>query len=253
MTSQRLPALRRNLDARQRDSIVLWTHLGLGDQICMAQLIEFWASGGRHVVLPVKPRNAVMISDLYAYLPTVEVCALPSDDPREERESVRKLARDRQVLLVTAGHELLKPVRRRFPDIGLNRALARCGLLWTDTLQSHRLREHVLRQVQMPPPSEPFAFVDQHIPGRPIPRDVIARLEVEGLRVIANPREVPLASLFMVMDRAQEAHYVSSAPLCLALTCGARSAKTFHYMTDPRFSAAADFSVPLLEIPIWTR
>jgi hypothetical protein len=215
---------------------ILWTHPGLGDQICNARIIETFVEHhpGDRILLPTKRKYKKQVSQIYSYLKGVKPIPVPNN-PRLE-------------ILVIWGYQLLfgaglqvvgrwKLNRVRNPKNGVHLSLSSrfnvtVGLHPKD-LVSSRLREHLLAGKQVIPPEAPFAFIDTH-PGthREVPQTVIDSIQARGLDLVFNDNSVPLHELCLLIDSAQELHMVGSAPLCLALTIGSQNPVKIYYAHD---------------------
>lgn len=237
--------LGKSVEASSREQVVLHGHLGLGDQIASALAVEAWSAQVPWIVIPSKPKHADQVATLFAYLPNVEVVALSTDDPRQELEQVRTLARSRKAGLVSAGWSTYAWACRAFPELGINSQLLAAALILRRDARSQRLRQHVLSLAQIEGPPEPYVFVDHH-PGteREIPANVYA---ASGLRVVHNPRDQPLMALAALIDGARELHLVSSAPLCLALSADLGAGTRVRYRSGAFAPLKLDYPVSWTE------
>ena len=68
---------------RARKQFIFWGHLGLGDQICSAKLLEHWSDLGCEVHVPCKRRNLDNLEQMFAYLEGVSFHPI-SDNPDQE-------------------------------------------------------------------------------------------------------------------------------------------------------------------------
>ena len=203
--------------------VLLGCHLGLGDQVCIAKALERWAEGGRRVVMPVWEHNMKTVSEIFAYLPKLELISMRAEF-RDIPELVRQLeqtAGELKCEFVEGGYSRLSAMSWLFPERGLINLLSLCLLVNLESPVSDRLRSHVLKLNKSVKPQHPYAFVD-HWPGTPreIPGDVLSACSAKGLQLVHNPREQPFLELAQLMAEAEELHLVPSAPLCLAIVLG---------------------------------
>lgn len=211
--------LRSNLDAANAPRVVLFGHLGLGDQLSLIPSIEEWASRADLVLLPVKMRNISTMRHAVSYLPNVETIGISDEIPAHlEPSAARSIARRHQAKIVDAGRYVFYWAQRAFPEFGINRCLSLSALSYPTSMTSHRFATHLANVDAWQPPSGVFAFVDHH-PGTPrqVPRQLMDELASRVDTVVLNPRDVPLLRLHLAMSEASELHLVSSAPLCMAL------------------------------------
>ena len=214
-----------------RQGIIFWGHLGLGDQISAARAIEMFIDKGLVVVIPTFKKNLDFISSTYGAWDRVVVAEI-SNNAQFETAEVLRLKKEYGFRIVVAGHSFLGLVDRIHGGICLNEKLNFCAGLGPGELVSTRMRESLSLLDQLPVPQNPYAFIDHH-PGtdRELPYQVLDGLKSRGLEVINNPRNVPLSSLLNLIDGADELHFVASAPLCLALTVDAKPKLKYYYRT----------------------
>lgn len=238
----------RCLDASR---VVLWGHLGLGDQISTFSAVQTWAARGHEVILPCKSKNAEMLSSIYGGLSGVRLHALGADDSRSEREQICQLSRNTRSVTMEAGHALLPLLLWLFPEMGLNGVLALAAFSDPSQLQSPELRRRISLLPQIDPPAEEFAFVDHH-PGtsREVPQLVLRSIQERGLLTVPNPRDVTMWSTLGLLDSAAEIHLVSSAPLCLALAANARSPLRIRYREAGARGLMRDYDSTWLEVAL---
>jgi hypothetical protein len=201
-------------------------------------------------VIPVKPRNLRNVERFFAYIPNVEVVALPSDNPAEEVFRVQEMAAQTGAGLIQAGRNTYGCISHAFPEYGINRHLLLCGLASRSSAVSVRFRSHVLGLGDCPLPlEEKYVFVDHH-PGteREIPMGQFDGWP-DALRV-TNPLDVPLHSLATVMEQAAELHLVSSAPLCLALTADLGKGRRVRYRVGDNAPLKLDYPLSWEEIAL---
>ena len=183
---------------------ILWTHPGLGDQICNARIIETFVEHhpGDRILLPTKRKYKKQVSQIYSYLEGVKPIPVPNN-PRLEIFVIWGYQ-----LLFGAGLQVVgrwKLNRVRNPKNGVHLSLSSrfnvtVGLHPKD-LVSSRLREHLLAGKQVIPPETPFAFIDTH-PGthREVPQTVIDSIQARGLELVFNDNSVPLHELCLLID-----------------------------------------------------
>jgi hypothetical protein len=244
-------SIERNIELREQGRVLLWTHLGLGDQISAARIVESYLASGTEVIWPVKTRNIDFMKIAYGRLPGLELIEVP-DFNKHEWSLVRRISKANRVKIVVAGHSLLRPLSEAFPELPLNSLFNLSVGIHPMDLVSPDLRERLGTSQQAPIPSVPFAFVDHH-PGTPreIPLEVLSGVSSRGLLIFNNPRFLNLTKVVSLMDAADELHLVASAPLCLALTIGARAKVKVHYdsLGDPIANSYEGWSsVPISEI-----
>lgn len=215
-----------------KNGIIFWGHLGLGDQISAARAIEMFVDQGLVVVIPTKTKNMEFISSIYGKWNCVIVAEISNNAAHEVSEILR-LKTKYNFRIVVAGHSFLKFLEKNYQDLCLNEKLNFFAGLELGQLISIKMRESLAVLDQFPVPKQPYAFLDHH-PGtdREIPLKIIDHLKSRGLEVIANPRNVPLSNLLNLLDNASELHLVASAPLCLALTVNAKSKLKYYYRTN---------------------
>jgi hypothetical protein len=227
--------IQRNMDLRGANRVVLWTHLGLGDQISAARILESYLDSGTQVFWPVKKRNLSFMNSAFGSLEGLELIEI-DDSPEYERSVVKGISKSSRAKIVMAGHRVLNPLRQSFPHLPFNSLFNISVGMSPSDLVAPNLRVRLSSQEQCLVPGVPFAFVDHH-PGTPreIPAGVLASIESRGLLVVHNPRGTELSGIMPLLDEAEELHLVGSAPLCLALTIDARAKSRTHYdsMGDP--------------------
>jgi len=226
--------VRKNRRALDGGRIILWSHLGLGDQISASRIVERISKRNVEIIWPVKPRNFDFLN--YAFQDFTKLSIVKLNENSREDIQVAKLAIRTKSKVVSLGHARLSAMSSLFPEYALNSLFNLFLGIDPLDLVSQSLRKSLLRLNQEKPPKEPFAFVDHH-PGsaREIPCQVLWAVQERGLRVIENPRGVPLYSMVELLDSAQELHLVNSAPLCLALAIDAAAQVRIHYdsLNDP--------------------
>jgi hypothetical protein len=242
----------KNLDAANFDAVVLWGHLGLGDQICSARSIELWSQRVDLLIIPVKMRNLIAVTNFFGYLTNIAVLPMESDEPSDEHFEVHKIALQYSAAVVDAGRGLYSTLRRIFPEYGINRALAMSAVTNPTVLSSIMLGNHLADTRQTAPPKHPYAFIDHHpgIQGREIPRTILEGLEKKGLVLVYNSLGAPLSEHLLLMRYATELHMVSSAPLCLALTAGTSATTRVAYRSQSQALLLQDYGSDWSEVNI---
>lgn len=209
--------------------LLLWTHLGLGDQISMARVLEERCDANDVVFLPAKKRNEKHVREIFSYIGNLQVLPVPNSS-RLERLAVSALSMALRARLEEVGHSKLPSIRKNFPGLHLNSQFNVAAGLDPADLVSHRLHNHLLSLWQAPPPDFDYAFVDHHrFTDREIPTKELEEIEKRGLRVVENDHSLPLQCQLEIMKRAKELHMVASAPLCLALTTGIRNKSNIYW------------------------
>jgi len=239
-----LDRIKRNIDLRGANRVVLWTHLGLGDQISAARILESYLDSGTQVFWPVKKRNLSFMKAAFGSLEGLELVEI-EDSPESMRSTVKGISISSRAKIVIAGHHTLNPLRQSFPNLPFNSLFNLSVGMSPGDLVAPNLRFRLSSQEQSVSPSVPFAFVDHH-PGTPreIPASALASIESKGLLVVHNPRATELSSIVPLLDDAEELHLVASAPLCLALAIDSKAKSRTHYdsLDDPIPAAYARWS-----------
>jgi hypothetical protein len=214
-----------------RKSVILWSHLGLGDQISSASLIENLTKRIETLIIPTKKRNLDFIFSTFGNWEGVQIEEVDDDSLCESRE-IQRLVRKHQCRVLVFGHHTLPIACLQLGEVCLNDLLSYSKKIPSGPLVSSKLRDSLNKCHQATPPSKPFAFVDHH-PGtsRAIPNRFLDEIRDRGLEVYSNPQHIPLYALLRILDEAEELHLVASAPLCLALTIDARAKKRVYYRT----------------------
>lgn len=248
-----LSSWRRNLLIRDSNvDCVVWTHSGVGDILSQLHAISHFASSRRRVVLPILPHVHMALSALLEEMSSITPVILEYPTRgNSERNQVGRISRALNLPVVTAGHETYAAVARLFPDRSLNWQLNASAGLDVSDLRIRPLLDLLLEQDQIVPPEERYAFVDHH-PGtaREIPVAILESIRDRGLNVLLNPRREPLLRLAAVMDRADELHCVSSAPLCLALAGDLAKGRRFRYRTAQLHPLLLDYPSDWVEIAL---
>jgi hypothetical protein len=230
-----LDRIRRNIDLRGENRVLLWTHLGLGDQISAARILKSYLDFGSEVFWPVKTRNFSFMNAAFGSLEGLELIEI-SDSPEREASIVKGISESFGAKIVVAGHRVFNPLRQAFPDLPFNSLFNLSVGMNPMDLVAPDLRARLNGQEQCMSPDVPFAFVDHH-PGtsREIPSDVLSAIQSRGLLIVQNPRGTELSQIMPLLDDAEELHLVASAPLCLALTIDAKAKSRTHYdsLADP--------------------
>jgi hypothetical protein len=220
--------VKKNIRALDSGKVLLWSHLGLGDQISASRLVEELVKQQISVVWPVKQKNFDFLKVAFADVDGLSLVKI-NDNTREDFQ-VTKISIQTGSRVVSLGHSHLSAMHYLFPEYSLNSLFNLFVGMDPLKLVSLRLRDRISRTAQLMPPTEPFAFLDHH-PGtvREIPQEVLSALRERGLRLVDNPRDAPLYSTVRLLDSAQEIHLVNSAPLCLALTIDATAPVRINY------------------------
>jgi hypothetical protein len=219
----------KNILLRGESRVVLWTHLGLGDQISAAQIVQSYLTAGTQVIWPVKKKNFNFMCEVYGAVPGIELHVI-SDSQSDEIAAIRLISKRSRAAVVVAGHSIFQPLRLAFPELSINSMFNLSVGIDSKNLVSPYFRNLLAALEPASVPSVPFAFVDHH-PGtsREIPDNVLIGIHKRGLEVVLNPREIPLSRALDYLDKAEELHLVPSAPLCLALTVDAKAKVRIHY------------------------
>lgn len=215
---------------QSRKPVIIWYHLGLGDQVLMARVLETWSQSHVKIHVPAKKRNIDSLRQLYSYLSNV-IWHEISDDPNRESEDVHALAASLQLPTVNAGQAKLLMLRRIFPELGLNQLLALSANVLVNDLSSARMRAAVLGSEGIE--RLDYAFVDWR-PGtsRAIDERNLTEIRNRGLEIVVNDVNSPFTAIAPILAQAQELHLVGSAPLCLAMVLGIQPKSAFFYRLD---------------------
>jgi hypothetical protein len=244
--------IEQNLAALNSASVVLWGHLGFGDQISLAISIELWSHRVDRVIVPVKSRNLDEISKIFGYLPNVRLIGLTSDDPLAEEAEVQRIAADNSCKIIDGGRDLFYSIRNSFPEMGINRALALASTTNPESLTSNLLSQHMLTLSQLSAPRQPYAFIDHQpgVRGREIPQSLLLTVKDRGLEVIFNSMEFPLSQHALLIQSAAELHMITSAPLCLALASGSSAVIKVAYPISSELVLCNDYGSLWQEVNI---
>lgn len=202
--------------------IVLWTHLGLGDQISMAKLFEELEHQGFELHIPCKERNLNNLSQMFSYLRCV-IWHPISNNPKLEKSEVLRLASSLSVPVVDLGRFVLEYLRWIRPDKGLNTLMMLSGGLDTKGLFSARFRQWVLSLDQITPPQEDYLFENWEASQRVWQRPAFLSKEFAGLMSVSPESRYPLFQYALILDSAKLIAVPGSAFMCLAMVIGARS------------------------------
>jgi len=226
--------LARNISLKGSPRVLLWGHLGLGDQISMASTYEEWARLSEEVFVPSKPRNVAELKSIFSYIPNLSILELDGNDPFVERENVAAMAARTGAEVVDGGRQLYGLLSRLFPRLGINRVLSLCLGSNPTSLASESLSLHLGSHQEVPIPQEPFALIDHHpdVPSRRIPAEMLSRIARRFDTVVHNPREASMTDLYGLMASASELHLIASAPLCLALATGLGAERKVAYIPN---------------------
>ena len=155
------------------------------------------------------------------------------DNKEFELTTIRDYSSITGFKIVKAGHDIFWGLEYLFPDLGINGLLNKACMIGKVNLKSAQVLEQLKLLEQYPVPNVPYVLVDHH-PGtwREIPSEALTGLK-ENFKVIENPRDIPLFSLVSLIECAQEIHFVTSAPLCLALMIRQNAEHCFAYCAPP--------------------
>ena len=214
-------ALRRCINSiancREQSRVLLFSNLGLGDQISLIPAYEYWTGLGIEVIVPVKNRNHGSLGELCKHLPDLHLVGFDMDSIASETIAIYRFAKVNNIAVVDGGRRTYRSVSRFFPELGINGRLALAIGSDPSRLVSETLRRR-FEDTDGEVPDENYAFVDHHEhTRREIPPGVLESVRLRGLDLRFNDRTVPISEMGHVMARAKELHLVSSAPLCLAL------------------------------------
>ena len=212
--------------------VIFWGHLGLGDQISNAVIIETLLEKHEFVVLPTKQRNIPFIEATFGKWNGILVVPI-KDTPKNESIEILKIKLKFMFPIQIIGHHLLTFADKLLGEVSLNEKFNHLAGIPREKLVSERLRESCLAWPQEKIPPKPYAFIDHHPnTSREISSDYIYNIKNRGLEVILNNTDMPLFALIDILDKASELHLVASAPLCLALTSGVKCERKYYHRTE---------------------
>jgi hypothetical protein len=214
----------------KNNGVIFWGHLGLGDAISQACIIEKLLLDNRVVVVPSKTRNYDFLKSTYGTWDGV-ILEKVNDNPRWENLEILKLKLKHRFRVKVVGHHLLESNWAE-QEISLNEQFNRIAGIPPKKLKSTKLRETCEIYSQAHPPKQKYIFVD-HYPGtdREIPSKILEDATNSGFEILMNDTSIPLYRLIKILDNALEIHVVASAPLCLALTTDSKCEKKYYYRT----------------------
>ena len=231
-------------------NVMLMTHMGLGDQVSMARVVEAWADRCDAVFMPVKTRNFRVLSKLFAYVPNLVLVEVEASARLEEIKIASKFANRNGLELIHRAS--YKDLSRSFPELGVNGRLALMIGGNPKNLMSERLTSHLEQSFTGTIPEGNYAFIDHH-PGsrREIPPKELDAISERGLQLVVHDPHTSFLDLHVKMKNASELHLVSSAPLCLALTCIAPEAnRHFRYRPFDEAPLLLDYDLGWTEASI---
>ena len=91
-----------NLKDVSTSSLILMTHLGLGDQIILNGLINYISENYEKIILPVQKSNLKTIQFLYSENSTVEVVEYPKD---QELDFIEELSHSSGIDVLQIGFQ----------------------------------------------------------------------------------------------------------------------------------------------------
>jgi hypothetical protein len=229
-----VPIYLRNLwivKLRPKEGFIFWGHLGLGDQICAAKLLEHWNDLGYEVQVPCRKGNLNNLNQMFSYLENVFFHAI-SDDPEREALEVEELALQLDLKVVNAGREAHTFIKTLYPREGLNVALMICAGFKTTGLATDRFRRHVLLLPQIKPPSIPYIFLNRMTSEGLFEIDIAQNDRL----VVEENKERTLFEHAQILDNASELHSIGSAFMCLSMVIGSKSPVKKFYRDDELLS-----------------
>jgi hypothetical protein len=224
-------------------NVMLMTHMGLGDQVSMAGVVDAWADKCEAVFMPVKTRNFKLLSELFAYVPNLVLVEVEASSRLEEIKIASKFAKRHGLELVNKAS--FADLSRSFPELGVNGRLALMIGGDPGNLRSEGLASHLEQSFAGAIPRRDYAFIDHH-PGtrREIPPQKLDAIKKRGLQLVVHDPNTSFLDLHETMKNASELHLVSSAPLCLALTCIAPEANHhFRYRPFDEYPLLLDYDL----------
>jgi hypothetical protein len=229
----KLPSLKKN-------RVIFWGHLGLGDQISSATIIEYLLTKNSSIVIPTKERNCNFMRATFGTWEGVVIEEIDNNPLFEELEILRlKLKYWYPIKIV--GHGLLYKMNLDTDGLSLNAKFNFLAGVQYKNLTSLRFRSTCEKLPQAQIPITDYVFVDDHpLTEREIPDIYLQENIKQGIEVLKNDIAIPLFSLVNIMDNAKEAHFIASAPLCFALTIGIKSQKKFYYRTTNQGLVASE-------------
>lgn len=216
-----LSRLDTNVRAIEAQRVVMFGHLGLGDQISLAPTLEFWATRIPHLIMPVKAKNKPILDKAYSYIGNLELVLVDIDDQRPEHAYVRQIATDFNATILDSGRDMYEWAKKAFPEFGINRCLSAAALNLRGEMTTSSMRKTFLWNAgEFETSQTKYAFIDHHEgTDREIPYVHLRKIQSRGLELVFNNMELPFQEMVNKMSNADELHLVSSAPLCVALAC----------------------------------
>ena len=203
-------------------SILVATHLGLGDQL-LALPLYFELVKGKEFLNVVTSKEAKPILEIFTEkLPIIYHVI---DRPMTVQDKsffwrLNKYSRDNNFRLVYLGWENLKVFKFLYPqlsEVEIIYHLAGVNIQKLKNFNASYIQEDLLSD-QLETPKIRYALIDT-FPGtlREIPESVLEEISSRDLKVIRNPREVPFERLIQLVLNATELHFVNSSMLCFSL------------------------------------
>ena len=206
----------RNRWSSKSKSLVVVSHVGLGDQILLAGLIKHHLSLGKSINWFVRESNVDTIRHLTNYHPKLQIQSIPdSSSASDARQLAQTFSAVQKLPLLVIGFEILWLAEKLFPARGLDEIFYIIGGVSFPKSIFESSRE----LTQSEQPTKPYALVD-HFPGtkREIPATVFETITRRGFEIKFNPRDKSILSLIDLIKGASEIHVVNSALLCLIIS-----------------------------------
>jgi hypothetical protein len=202
--------------AARRKSIILLTHVGLGDQILISGLVNHFLQRDKSVTWFVRESNLETVKCLTSYHPNLDFIVLgDSETANDARRKALELKAYTGKSILLIGFELVWIAEKIFPSRGLDELFYRMAKVSFD--KSLLNTSHLPQSIE--PPVSDFVLID-HFPNtvREIPVSIFSALSQKGLQIVNNPRDTPILALVMTIRNAKEIHVVNSALLCLIIS-----------------------------------
>ena len=207
---------RSNKRSLRAESLILITHIGLGDQIMLSGLVNHLLNQKKSVTWFVRKSNLTTIRCLTNYDPNLHFIVIGDSetaDDAKQKALEQKEFTGNPILLI--GFELVWIAEKIFPARGLDELFYRMARVSFD----HSLLNTSQLPQSIDTPACDFVLID-HFPNtiREIPESVFNSLEQRDLLIVNNPRDTPILALVKMIKNAKEIHVVNSALLCLIIS-----------------------------------
>jgi hypothetical protein len=232
----------KNKRALRSDTLTIVSHVGLGDQILLSGLINSFIAENKKVTWLVRKSNLETVMKLTHSHPNLGFIILDDFDTSETaRTKAIAHSKIKGIPTLFIGFELVWIAEKLFPARGLDEIFYKIARVSFEVSQLNSLRLEKF----LAPPLQEYALVD-NFPNtnREIPRSVFQSIENRGLKIIDNPRDIPILELMEVIRNAKEIHVVNSALLCLIISMRNQVNNVSIYLMGPKI-LRGKFEYPL--------